>query len=330
MSAAPPPRRTMRDVAPRAGPLHAPAHGWPAAIARLSPVVHRTAARLVLSLAPAFALLAAWMIVSPARADQDPTSYLPGGQSGARFDLLEPSYFITGNDCNDDPTNPVKNDQVRFRLGVRYRLGDLSDLVPSLRDDLQTQLYFAFTQDAFWNLYDESAPFYENNFAPESYVYVRHRTWPFGTTLGVKHQSNGRDGPLSRSWNRYYAAFAFGEPRKNAFFGTVTAWKTWGIGDENPDIKDHLGRGELMIYFAPGALWTPTRFRFDQLGFLFRVPVWGKKVFPAFEGTILIRLQKEAVFAPSIVVQYFAGTGLMLREYERNQAVWRFGLGMSR
>lgn len=256
--------------------------------------------------------------------------FLPGGQSGARFDLLEPGYFITGNDRNEEGDTLSNNDQVRFRLAVRYRMGDWDEEFRWIPGDWQTNLYFAFTQDAFWNLYDESAPFYDNNFVPESYVYLRQASWPFGTSLGMKHQSNGREGDLSRGWNRYYASIAFGDPIKNAFFGTVTAWKRWGVAEENPDIKDFMGRGEITVYFAPGALWTPTLFYLDRFGFMLRAPIVGEKLFTSFEGTMMLRVQKERLFSPSIVIQYFDGAGPMLREYDRENSVWRIGLGFMR
>jgi len=280
------------------------------------------AALLVCALAPAHA--------RAADDDMADRVYLPAARTDARFDLLEPSYFITSNGSNAPGDSLTNNNQVRLRIALRYRMGDLSEEIKAIPGDWRAHLYFAFTQDAFWNLYDESAPFYDTNFAPESFLYLRQKSWPFGAALGVKHQSNGRDGDVSRSWNRYYAMIGWGQPRINAFYGTVAAWKTWGIAAENPDIKDFRGRGEAVLYFVPGALWTPTILRLDQFGFIFRVPMGGKPFFPSFEGSLLFRLQKEALFSPSVMVQYFGGVGHMLRDYNRNESVWRVGLAMSR
>ncbi len=146
----------------------------------------------------------------------------------------------------------------------------------------------------------------------------------------MKHHSNGRDGEVSRGWNRYYATIGWGQPRINAFFGTVTAWKAWDISPENPDIKDYLGRGEFVLHFAPGELRTPGVLRSDQFEFIFRVPAGGKPFFPAFEGTCVFRFLKEPLFSPSAVVQYFGGVGPTIRDYNRNENVWRVGLAMAR
>jgi len=263
-------------------------------------------------------------------AEDDFRVYLPAGGREPRFDLREPGYFITSNGQNGPEDSLSNNKQVRFRLSVRYRMGDWSERITWIPGDWQTHLYFAFTQDAFWNLYDESAPFYDNNFAPESFVYLHQRSWPVGVALGVKHHSNGRDGDVSRGWNRYYATIGWGQPKKNAFYGTITGWKTWDIAPENPDIKEFLGRGEVVLHFVPGALFTPTRIDPDRLSFIFRVPAGGKPFFPAFEGTFVFRFQKAEIFSPSFVVQYFGGVGHMLRDYNLNENVWRAGLAMAR
>jgi phospholipase A1 len=266
------------------------------------------------------AIIASLACVSDASADTPATH---------RFSLQESAYFLYGWDRNHDAENPIHNDQVRFRLAVRYRMGDWDEEIRRLRGDWDFHLYFTFTHDAFWNLRDESAPFYDNNFAPGSYIYMRLKSWPFATSYGVKHQSNGRAGALSRSWNRYYATLEFGDPRKNALFGTITAWRTWGIAPENADIKDYLGHGELMLNFAPGAIPTPTRFTNDRLGVLFRAGMAGNHFFPYFEATFTFRIFREEFFAPNFVLQYFDGAGQILREYNRTNTVWRFGLGMS-
>src|SRR5690606_34630874 len=75
-------------------------------------------------------------------------------------------------------------------------------------------------------------------------------------SVGINHQSNGRGGDYSRSWNR---------------ITVETAWATerWAVGlrawerikeskdeDDNPDIEDYLGHGELAV----GYKWDDFRF----------------------------------------------------------------------
>ena len=120
-----------------------------------------------------------------------------------------------------------------------------------------TSLYFGYTQKSFWQLYneDDSRPFRETNFNPELF-YRWEPQWEqlpeLGIDAGIEHESNGRDLPLSRSWNRIYGALFL--PRGKSLY-YLKGW--WRIperarrdpedagGDDNPDIQDYLGYGEL-------------------------------------------------------------------------------------
>ena len=120
-------------------------------------------------------------------------------------------------------------------------------------------LYFAYTGQSYWQAFnkDVSSPFRETNHEPE--VFAAWATdWKLGGwqipyfSMGVSHQSNGRSGLSSRSWNRVYAEFAFEQDR------WVLAFKPWWRipedrkedpldpdGDDNPDIDDYMGYFEL-------------------------------------------------------------------------------------
>ena len=273
-------------------------------------------------------LLSAAAFASPGREGPKKNFVLESRGEGL-FDLYEPGYFISWFESNsgDETTN---NEQVRIHLPVRYRMAAWNEAFRWIPGDWLTHVYFAFTQDAFWNLYDESAPFYENNFAPEAYLYLWQWDWLVASSFGVKHHSNGRDGELSRSWNRYYGSVAFGDPLKNALFGAATLWGTWGVAEDNADITDELGRGELKLYFAPGAISTPTRFGLDRLGLQLKCAIFGDSLVPNLDASLIFRIWKQKeLFAPSLFVQYFDGTGEMLRDYDRHSSTWRIGLAIA-
>ena len=115
-------------------------------------------------------------------------------------------------------------------------------------------LWLGYTQLSHWQIYNSGAsrPFRETNYEPEMMATFRTRYSLFGwegrmVGLALNHQSNGRDEPQSRSWNRIIGMFGF--ERGN---WTVIARPWWRIpesasDDDNPDIPDYAGRMDLLL-----------------------------------------------------------------------------------
>lgn len=118
-------------------------------------------------------------------------------------------------------------------------------------------LYFGFTQKSFWQAYNHSvsSPFRETNYNPEIFYRLTPARAAFhgwGLDAGIEHESNGQSVPESRSWNRIYVA-----PYR-PWADHLLYLKLWlripeeekdspldADGDDNPDIVDYLGHGEL-------------------------------------------------------------------------------------
>ncbi|NKF22762.1 phospholipase A [Solimonas marina] len=129
----------------------------------------------------------------------------------------------------------------------------------SFKLHLLSNFYFAYTQRSFWQIYneDESRPFRATDYNPELF-YRWKPAFDFcprcGFDVGIEHQSNGRDVPQSRSWNRLdFAAY-------HEWNRTLVYLKTWyripekskkspddPKGDDNPDIAHYYGYGELRV-----------------------------------------------------------------------------------
>lgn len=127
-------------------------------------------------------------------------------------------------------------------------------------------LFFAYTNQSWWQVYnkDSSSPFRETNHEPELFM-LFNNDWKIGDFtnsfwgFGVVHQSNGRSGLLSRSWNRIYGNMIFD---KGPMAISLNVW--WRIpesdkqyagdpeGDDNPDINDYMGNFELTGLYGPG------------------------------------------------------------------------------
>ena len=150
----------------------------------------------------------------------------------------------------DDPI--FDNIEMKFQLSFKFPV--VENLFNSNMD-----LYFAYTNLSFWQAYnsDISAPFRETNHEPEAFLIFENDWELFGwrnslVQMGLTHQSNGRGGPLSRSWNRLYAQLVF--ERDKLFLGL----KPWyrlpedAENDDNPDIDDYLGNGEIWLGYKGG------------------------------------------------------------------------------
>ncbi len=125
-------------------------------------------------------------------------------------------------------------------------------------------LYFAYTQLSFWQLYDDalSSPFRETNYEPEVFLKFDTDLKLLGFnlrlfTLGFNHESNGRGGDLSRSWNRIFAVFL--AERGKLLIGL----KPWyripedDEDDDNPDAEKYMGYGEMFgVYRLRGHVFS--------------------------------------------------------------------------
>lgn len=139
--------------------------------------------------------------------------------------------------------------EVHFRVSLRTKLWD-----NPFRGN--GDIWVAYTQNSYWQAYnwDESAPFRETNYMPEVFSVWRvglpmGERWDWQMlSVGFKHQSNGRGSGLgiSRSWNRLYARFGFEGPDTEIY---VRPWvRVFSEEpDDNPDIKDFMGHGDLRV-----------------------------------------------------------------------------------
>jgi phospholipase A1 len=121
-------------------------------------------------------------------------------------------------------------------------------------------LFFAYTNQSYWQVYnkDISSPFRETNHEPEVFM-LFNNDWKIGSItnsfwgFGAVHQSNGKSGSLSRSWNRLYGTMIF--DAGPLAFSTKIWWRipedektdpNQAHGDDNPDIEEYIGRAEFV------------------------------------------------------------------------------------
>lgn len=229
------------------------------------------------------------------------------------------------NNVNQVPSSPsFKDEPVATDLQSTETKFQLSFKVPVLTGlfDDRTRFWAAYTQQSHWQAYNwnQSSPFRETNFEPE--LFLSHEPgWEIGEgrvevfRLGFNHESNGREEPFSRSWNRIKGEVVFST---NRWVFALSPWyriPETASNDDNPDIDRYLGYGDLrVLYKAEGRYAVDARF-FNNLR--------SEDNRTSVELNFSFPLSKSF----SAHLQYYNGYGETLIDY--NERVQRLGIGVS-
>ncbi len=231
-----------------------------------------------------------------------------GEQNGRNFGFLglkyyEPIYMLFTHDFSKKPDR--KADELHFEFSFER---------PITYDalGLGEKISFAYAQNSWWQIAQDSAPFRESNYRPELYVSA---PVPFADELkiGAMHESNGKGGEESRSWNRLYAQSTWSA---SGFSITPRAWYAFWLDRTNEDIADYMGYGDLRASYTFGkqrlsALWR-NNLHFDGSN---RGAIELNYSFPIFNSGFYGYLR------------YFNGYGESLADYKRS--VNKIGIGLS-
>ena len=231
-----------------------------------------------------------------------------GEQNGRNFGFLglkyyEPIYMLFTHDFSKKPDR--KADELHFEFSFERPIA--YDVL-----GLGEKISFAYAQNSWWQITQDSAPFRESNYRPELYVSA---PVPFADELkiGAMHESNGKGGEESRSWNRLYAQSTWSA---DGFSITPRAWYAFWLDRTNEDIADYMGYGDLRASYTFGkqrlsALWR-NNLHFDGSN---RGAIELNYSFPIFNSGFYGYLR------------YFNGYGESLADYKRS--VNKIGIGLS-
>ncbi len=247
-------------------------------------------------------------------------------QGAFLFRPHHPTYFLPLKYSSAPNSTPLQGaltqpdlglDSVETELQLSFKVKAMEGVFGYDKLDL----WFGYTSVSFWQAYNDSisAAFRETNYEPEMMLVYR-TDYSLGgfrgrfINLGLVHQSNGRPEELSRSWNRIYAQFGF--ERGNLAL-LVRPWyriPESSDRDDNPEIEDYLGHGDLLAVYRKGRnayslLLRNNLKRSDNHGALklnWSFPLYGR-----LKG----------------YVQYFNGYGESLIDYNHKQQT--FGVGVS-
>lgn len=143
--------------------------------------------------------------------------------------------------ADEDHTYLLRHNPFYFAYG-----NPISKLQLSFRTKLirKVPLYFAYTQQMFWALQQDSKPFRDLTYNPE--LFYRLNFEKFGVLksvdVGWAHNSNGKAGNDSRSYNDLYARMNLEkEFRRWIFRFSAQAAYLHAFDDTNNDIQDYIG-----------------------------------------------------------------------------------------
>jgi outer membrane phospholipase A len=245
------------------------------------------------------------------RADNDPNR-----QDEGRLSFHEPMFFIAGagSDAN-----------AQAQLSFKLRLYEPADKNSRRFFD---NLYFAYTQAAFWDLTADSKPFLDTNYIPSFFYYVPNTDWrvggnAVGIAAGYEHESNGKDDIDSRSIDTLFVRpyFAFGDTRD---FHWTFSPKIYAYIEksENPDIQKYRGYGDFRFTYGKNDDWQAawilrkgTKSNAFSSDLQFTYPL--NRLLPGLSGYLM--------------AQYFTGYGETLLDYNQREP-WsvRIGYAISR
>lgn len=201
-----------------------------------------------------------------------------------------------------------KDTELKFQISLKF------PLIRSIHRE-RDNLYFAYTNQSWWQFYADDQPFRETNHEPEIFLRFRNDREVLGlrnriVDLGIVHESNGRSAPLSRAWNRLYAQAIF--ERGNFALGI----KPWLIieSSENPDIDEFLGHGEVRAAYA----WKRNSFS---------AMVRNNLDIDNNKGALELTWSRRLSGVLRLYAQLYSGYGESLLDY--NRKVNRFGIGIS-
>ncbi len=247
-------------------------------------------------------------------------------QGAFLFRPHHPNYFLpikysdapNGTPFQDTFTQPdLGLDPIETELQLSFKIKGMQGVFGHNNLDL----WFGYTITSFWQAYNStiSSPFRETNYEPEAMLVFRTNYELGGfrgrfINLGMAHQSNGRSEELSRSWNRIYAQFGFERDNLAVLIRPWVRIPENAGNDDNPDIEDYLGHGDVLAVYRKGrnaySLLLRNNFKTTNNRGALKLN-WSFPLTGRLKG----------------YVQYFNGYGESLVDYNHKQQT--FGLGVS-
>ncbi len=228
-------------------------------------------------------------------------------ENGPYFGVFRDNYFIGGIPVGQKIK--AENSNVKFQISVIQRL--TKSKLP-----FDTYLFLQFTQKTVWNVLEESLPMRDLNFNPGiglGHLIVYQNRYIGKAFLMLEHESNGKDGEASRSWNKVsLSGSLMVSPHVEL---QLKAWIPIIDGGNNRDILRYNGLGHFGLSYR-------TNNRRIQAGML---ATWRHKSFSFnTQWELSYKLHKNE--NQYLFLQYYNGYGENLLDYDKFKSVVRVGM----
>lgn len=224
----------------------------------------------------------------------------------AAFAVYEDNYIVTGVPLNKPVTK--KTADAFFRFSIRQRV--TKSVLP-----FNSFLYITYSQKSFWDIYDESSPFRDTNYNPGigigRYV-IRDNKLKGALMVSLEHESNGKAGDDSRSWNYMnLSAKYFYNMRLSA---KAQVYLPYVDGGNNKDLLHYRGYGIFSInYIDRKNLWW----------FNLNIIPRDKFINPNLHTSLSYRVSRNS--NQYLTLDYYAGYGEGLLNYKKYTNQIRIG-----
>lgn len=250
-------------------------------------------------------LLALSCLTTASAAEPPPPGEATEHEAIKYFERHRPSYFLLG-------TAPTKV-QISFKVSLIRR-------VP---------FYFGYTQLMMWDLFRDSAPFRDLDFNPELFYRFSLGDADYGRDLdvGADHESNGRAGPDSRSWNHVFVKYTSTRmlPTRGLWWSAKLSLPYGAKDDPSKRLPRRRGVWEFQLGVDDlfGRLFEVNELIFRVYG------GGGTRVNPLQGGQELTYREKGSrrAFLLPLYFQIFHGYGEDLLEADEKRWGFRAGIG---
>ncbi len=224
------------------------------------------------------------------------------------FSLYKDTYFVGGTVLGGKPDE--FNSDVKFQISFQQRL--TKSVLPG-----NTYLYLFYSQKAIWHVFENSLPFHDLNFNPgvglSKFIIMKNRLVGKATVM-IEHESNGRDGTASRSWNKIsLAGEAYISP---VLMAHAKYWIPIVDGQYNRDILKYSGLYQAGFQ----AKSTDDKWVLDMT--LVKRKGWNLN----FNTIVQLGYRINHNSNQFIMLQYYNGYGESLLDYKQYHSRIRIGL----